>query len=290
MGRFNMAKVDQASSNRGYGEQRREELCKEIVRLHDEGMSQVKIARELGVARGTISRWNKQYNLFQARTPGEAGRLASKKYNYDDNYFNNITTDSQAYIIGFIVADGTVIDEGKRKRIRIELAEQDRQLLEDIAKELNMLEAVKTKERAASNEQNKVILTINSTPIADDLISLGLTPKKTGKEQLIRFDNDELTWSFLRGFFDGDGHIRVYERNGYQKQRAGFTGNREMLSDILDFLKENGIAENVNSITDKSGCSDLYISSKSDVIKIRDRFYHEDCLCLHRKRDKFFLL
>ena len=78
--------------------------------------------------------------------------------------------------------------------------------------------------------------------MANDLIKLGITPNKSGKERFINFNKIELQWAFLRGFFDADGHIRVFKRNGYLKARMGFTGNREMLLDILTFLKGQGFA------------------------------------------------
>jgi DNA-binding transcriptional regulator WhiA len=100
----------------------------------------------------------------------------------------------------------------KSKRLVLTLAEEDKQLLYDIAKELNMKEALKFRKRNAPNEQNKYSLIINSTKICNDLIQLGIMPQKTGNEPWIEFNNDELQWSFLRGVFDADGNIRVYKR------------------------------------------------------------------------------
>ena len=101
----------------------------------------------------------------------------------------------------------------------LSLAEQDKQLLYDIARELNMVEAIKFRKRNALNEQNKYSLVINSTKMCNDLIRLGVAPNKTAVESWIEFGNIDLQWAFLRGFFDADGHIRVYYRNGYLKTR-----------------------------------------------------------------------
>jgi hypothetical protein len=38
-----------------------------------------------------------------------------------------------------------------------------------------------------------------------------------------------------------------------------------MLNSILIFLKSNGFAKNVNSITHKQGCADLYLSSVKEL-------------------------
>lgn len=86
-----------------------------------------------------------------------------------------------------------------------------------------------------------------------------------------------------RGFFDADGHIRVYIRNGFQKGRLGFTGNPEMLKSILAFFKSKGFAKNVNSITDKEGCSDLYLSSIKEIGEISRELYAYGDIKLNRK-------
>lgn len=126
--------------------------------------------------------------------------------------------------------------------------------------------------------------------MCDDLIKLGIRPQKTGKETWIDFNNEEFQWAFCRGFFDADGHIRVYERNGYRKARLGFTGNSDMLYSILSFLKSNGFAMNVNNITHKQGCSDLYLSSIKELKEIFYKLYEHGDIKLNRKYEKFLSL
>jgi intein/homing endonuclease len=166
-------------------------------------------------------------------------------------------------------------------------------LLYDIAEELNIKEAIKFRKRNAPNEQNKYSLIINSTKMCNDLMRLGITPQKTGSESWIEFNNDELQWSFLRGVFDADGNIRVYKRyykdrdKAYLKTRFGITGSRQLLEGILKFLKSKGIAQNVNSLTEKEGCFDLHISSIKDVKKIFHHLYQHGHIKLNRKYKKF---
>ncbi len=106
-------------------------------------------------------------------------------------------------------------------------------------------------------------------------------------ETWIDFNDEKLQWAYLRGFFDADGHIRVYKRNGYLKVRMGFTSNYQMLHSILIFLKSNGIAKNINAITPKKGCWDLYISGIKDLKMIFPRLYQYGDIKLNRKYDKF---
>lgn len=282
-----MEGVNYSQRQRGYGAREKEELINAIVKLHNEGYSQVDIAKMLKISRGTILRWNKELEFITSRLPGEAGKMKSRIHEYNEDYFSNIQTPNQAYLVGYILGDGTVVDRKKSKRLVLSLAEEDKQLLYDIAEEFNMTEVVKFRNANAQNEQNKFSLLISSTKLCNDLISLGVTPKKTGKEKWINLNDEKLQWAFLRGFFDADGHIRVYRRNGWLKTRVGFTGTKEMLESILQFLKSYGIGQNVNSIHEKQGCYDLYISSVKEAQIMFSYLYKYGSIKLNRKYEKF---
>jgi intein/homing endonuclease len=282
-----MEGVNHNRRQRGYGARDKDEIINSIIKLHIKGYSQVDIAKLLNISRGTIKRWNENLHFIEARKPGEAGKLKNKIYEYNEDYFEIIQTPNQAYIAGYITGDGTIYDRKKSKRLVLSLAEEDKQLLFDIGREMNMETAIKFRNKNAENEQNKYSLTINSTKMCNDLISLGIGPRKTGIEKWMYFEDQTLQWAFLRGFFDADGHIRVYMRNGYQKARMGFTGNPEMLKSILAFLKSNGFAKNVNSILPKQGCSDLYLSSVKEICIIGKELYKYGDIKLNRKYEKF---
>lgn len=282
-----MEGVNHNKRQRGYGARDKEEIIKSIIKLHNEGHSQVEIAKILNINRGTIKLWNDQLHFFEARTPGEAGKLKNKIYHYDEDYFGVIQTPNQAYIVGYITGDGTIFDRKKSKRMVLSLAEQDKQLLFDIGKELNMEAAIKFRRKNAENEQNKYSLTINSTKMCNDLIAMGIGPKKTGFEKWIDFNNEELQWAYLRGFFDADGHVGMYGRNNKLVRRVGFTGNVNMLTSLLEYVKLYDIGRRVNKISAKQGCYDLRISSKSDLKKMFDLMYKYGDIKLNRKYDKF---
>jgi transcriptional regulator with XRE-family HTH domain len=167
-----MEGVNRNARQRRYEARDKEEIMKKAKYLHEQGYSQVKIAEMLGINRGTLKRWNEEMKMFEIRKPGEAGKLANKKYNYNEDYFADIKTPNQAYLAGYILGDGTIVNRKKSKRLILTLAEEDKQLLYDIAKELNMEEAIKFRKKNAPNEQNKYSLVINSTKMCNDFNSI----------------------------------------------------------------------------------------------------------------------
>lgn len=261
----------------------KEELIRLIIQLHDEGYSQVDIAKQLGVSRGTIKRWNDELHFFTPRTPGEAGKLKNKIHPYDEHYFQAIRTPNQAYMVGFITGDGTIQDNGKSKRLTITLAEKDHQILDDMAAELNMQHAVKFKISKKVNEQNKYSLTLHSTQICNDLIAMGITPRKTGHEQWVDFQSDALQWAYIRGFFDADGHARVFTYKGYLAERLGFTSGELILRDLLAFFQVHGYATKINKIVKKKGCYELRLGSVREIREITSKMYEHGTLKLNRK-------
>lgn len=279
-----MERVNHNRRRRNYGARDKEELINTIKKLYSEGLSQHEISRTINIPRGTISRWMVERKII-GRDPGEAGKLKSKIYNYGENFFTNIDNANKAYIVGFILGDGYIVDRKKSKRLAIVIAEEDKQVLIDIAKEMNTIEMLKLRKSKLPNEQNKVALIINSTKMCNDLIRIGIKPNKTAKEPWIDFRNEELQWAFIRGVFDADGHIGSHGKS--KSTRVSFVNSYELLSNLLKFLKKYSIGENVHTISKKQGCHELRIAAKKDLKTLFAYMYKYGDLKLNRKYEKF---
>ena len=66
--------------------------------------------------------------------------MTKRKYNIDDNYFNEIDTERKAYILGLMYADGCVYPNSAK----LDLKTEDIKLLEDIALEMKNNCPIKT--------------------------------------------------------------------------------------------------------------------------------------------------
>lgn len=150
--------VNHKRRRRFYEARSRDQIKKQILRLYSEGYSQNDISKILDIPRGTISRWMMEIG-FKGRDAGEAGKLKSKIYHYNESIFENITDPNIAYIVGLITGDGYIVDRGKSKRLVITLAISDRQIIDDIANLLGMESLVKVRKATYSNEQDKVFPT-----------------------------------------------------------------------------------------------------------------------------------
>lgn len=124
----------------------------------------------------------------------------------DETYFKNWTV-NMAYILGFILADGCIINgshNGYSDSLKFGVQIRDIDILEKVKQELKSGHTL-------SRVKNAVHLCISSQELVDDLKRLGITYKKSLNEQ---WPNVPLEYSrdFIRGIVDGDGSIHFDKR------------------------------------------------------------------------------
>jgi len=122
--------------------------------------------------------------------------------------FDNINEES-SYWLGFLAADGSVSKDAKY----VELTLKD---LEHVEKFRDFLESDHkiSKRTVKSNGAMTYRIIVGSTYLCNRLIELGIVNRKTYKELVIP---DEITNNnlrhYIRGYFDGDGHIKRTSSN-----------------------------------------------------------------------------
>lgn len=144
------------------------------------------------------------------------------RYDFDDDFFKSIDNQRAAYILGWIGSDGHVSDSG---RIEIGIKDTDVAILEEIRN-------VICRSIPLRHRDGKIFLTFNSkTMVADICRLLRIVPGK--KDRIVRMPllSEDMTWHFLRGYFDGDGTIR----NPFKKNRSLDCG----IASCSDGLKED---------------------------------------------------
>lgn len=222
--------------------------------------------------------------------------LDKKLRDFNDKYFNDITTPNQAYWLGFIYADGWVIRNIKNRNyeLGISLCDKDEQQLIDFNNELGGVHVIKRfhKEKYICDHPNLsvtdgVSIRVYSKQIVQDLIKHNVLENKTLKSDF-PIVNDNLFFDFLRGYIDGDGCIYV-NTDKISSSHVNITSSH---IDILEYIKHKlelyGIESSVYK--EKENKFRIYISYKN-ALKLLDLIYcDQNVQKLNRKYEKYLLL
>jgi intein/homing endonuclease len=160
-------------------------------------LSTTEVAKEFNVDRGTIRYWEKKHGIRLTRkTPRE------RVNHFDQSYFEQIDTQEKAYFLGFIMADAYISSNNRALEIKVKATDLD--ILEKFNTSLNSI--AKIGDRRNGTRKYKII-SICSKKLVEDLACYGVIRKKSNTIPFPRLQSNDLYRHFLRGFFDGDGHI-----------------------------------------------------------------------------------
>jgi len=199
---------------------------------------------------------------------------------FNENYFENITTEKQAYFLGLIAADGNVSE--KRNTISLGLNKEDGlELLEEFKKELSSTGTIGVHEdkRVDYKRKTMVYMQFTSAKTKEDLERIGIGPKKTSNLCYPKI-NKELDRHFIRGFIDGDGSF-YYKRNVLC---ASIVGTKSILEKIKTILIQEINMSDVKLNKHKTGVFYLNIAHKN-TLKLRDWIYMNCQIAMSRKKD-----
>ena len=142
--------------------------------------------------------------------------------NLKSRFFEQLDTEAKSYWYGFIFADGSITSGNdpsrSRYQIAIEIAKKDKNHLIKLC-EIIGLNIDKIGERIKIiNGKNfeSVYIIFTCKPMYQDLINLGLKDLKEDSEASLNLGENNLSYSFLLGFYDGEGGegtTRVYSSN-----------------------------------------------------------------------------
>lgn len=145
----------------------------------------------------------------------------------DDRLFSEVDSCDKAYLLGWIASDGNVRKSG----FSISIHEKDRHILPALQEITSGGKITRHKTRSV------VSFVVNSQEMARDVAALLGIPATFGKKSsIVKFpeiQNLLARWAFIRGFFDGDGHIRTPSNKG--SPECGISSNSQhLLASIQD--------------------------------------------------------
>jgi len=199
--------------------------------------------------------------------------LSRRRFTFDKDYFSTPNLDN-CYWAGFIAADGCLSKDGS---VIITLQKTDLCILEAFKKAIQFsgdIKYVKTNKTIAVNRQDQYKISVfGAYKWHEDLNNIwNITPNKTytlkPPNQII---NNELAYSFLIGFFDGDGCWESYNKNGYQKYIFSLSGTHKMMLWCSKIIEEIIGKKEEYSYVYKKGNHYIYKLSNKKAYELREK-------------------
>jgi intein/homing endonuclease len=153
--------------------------------------------------------------------------------NFNDDYFETIDTEDKAYFLGLLFADGNVYTA--RYRVQITLANEDAYILQAFATAIGYT----GKMYIDREKYSKLILP--SKKMCADLTKLGCTPNKSLTLQFPTEVPNELMHHFIRGYFDGDGHISKDKKLKNPYYHINITSSKSFMDTLKEILLTNSV-------------------------------------------------
>lgn len=201
--------------------------------------------------------------------------------NFNDDYFEKIDTEDKAYFLGLLFADGNVYL--KRHRVQITLANEDAYILKKFADCINYSGKV----YIDREKYSKLILP--SKKMCEDLISLGCTANKSLTLKFPDKVPEELMNHFIRGYFDGDGHISKHKTLIKPYYYINITSTEEFIITLKDIFNKNNIdvGKSYKRYKNKEvSAHTVYVKNKS-AKEFVDYIYKDATIFLNRKHNVY---
>lgn len=258
----------------------KEEEYNNVVQLYQEGFSLKEIGKRYNACEGTVMKVLDKKGVNR-RTPD----ITSRKYSFDEHYFDKIDTPNKAYILGLLYADGCNYE--KNNGIRLELQEKDKDILEKINNELKNEKPLKFYERSKLQKgvQDTYTIEIFNKHFADMLAEKGVVPRKSLILKFPEWLNPDFYSFFILGYMDGDGCISK------DMSRASFQmiSTMEFCKSVAEILIKELKIDKYNIYKRRTECENdvfiLVICGFERVKKVLDWLYRDADLYMQRKYD-----
>jgi len=205
----------------------------EIINLYHNGLKPLDISKKLGLKPPSVNAFFQSKNITFLPKQGNV------------KYFKNIDSHIKAYILGFIAADGALVNNGNGSYVlTISIHKKDISILEKIKSEIGF------KHNIQFLDNNLVRIAISNPKLTKHLFTLGIIPNKSKKlSNIIENVNSPFKQSFIIGYFDGDGSVskmitekyvnKIKEYNYYTSLVVQIRSTKKLLEGIKDTLSLN---------------------------------------------------
>lgn len=210
-------------------------------------LSDIAIAKQLNCAISTVYLARKEFGIksFSEKTGNRISRKSGRvlnpgegeyfdKLQIDRTYFQSIDSEIKAYTLGLLTADGFISNTTKHRKLGIELQRPDSIVLHTICKSIlnepdcdHFINQIYREGKIPTEK-----LEIYSRDLVEQLIALGFGRKS--ERQCVRDLSGDLTRHYLRGLFDGDGHI-----NSSRHELVLQIGNKDLVFGFAELIESH---------------------------------------------------
>jgi hypothetical protein len=190
-----------------------------------------------------------QYTIYKAlkerKVKFRTQTQTSRKYSINEHFFDDIDTESKAYWLGFLYADGHIT---KTNDLKLDLATIDKAHIFKLNNDMESSYPVKDRLRTDihGTRRQSARLDIRSHHLVRSLISHGVRPDKTTVFTIYDLKKT-LERHFWRGLIDGDGCLCLMKNpSGKIVLDLSVVGNQDSMKAFSRFVRERlGVETNV---------------------------------------------
>lgn len=255
----------------------------------------ISLAKQYGISNVAISGLLKRHGISVNNNQSTLQR----KYPLNEHYFDIIDTEAKAYFLGLLYADG--YNHETRGNIALTLQEKDTDILDTFSSELETTRPLQFIQRNNPKWKDCYRLAISSKWMSTKLKQCGCHQKKSFTLQFpnTKIVPEHLLKHFIRGYFDGDGSLIMYQAMGKYKgiPKYPYTVVKVGIVSTLGFTKQlQSVIEKYLGITSyisirhknrTNTTRQLTINGKQQVLKFLNWLYQEATIYFERKHSKY---
>jgi hypothetical protein len=219
------------------------------------------------------------------------GCLREKNLPEKEDFFENIDSESKAYILGFIASDGCVQPE--LNRVKIDLKDSDEDILRKIQNEIghkNNLsrysQEIDIGDKHYTAHTSRLV--ISSKKMVEDLKKYGVVKNKSNiLDVALEKIPDDFFFDYLRGVIDGDGCISFAEGGTCNLTITTSTIMAEHLNKEIERLFGQTRFYLTHRHKDVLENATLQATNKHFIYQILNQIYGEASIYLDRKYNKY---
>ena len=226
------------------------------------------------------------------RQGGLKGKTLRRYHLKNEDFFEDISTDEQAYWLGFLCADGCVYKPssgGRQHFVQIGLSLEDKEHLVKFQKALGTDRPIQIQK--TNHNRQAVTLSISSDKMAKDLAKYGVHPRKSYDDNWPVALNQNLLPAYIRGYFDGDGSLsRHFAPNTLHSVGVSIAGYSHNLKHFSDFLASHNISScfvedkrKYNKVSPACRFGSLFLPDKKSKFDFLHLIYDNANVFLDRK-------